>query len=267
MASSDRERPAPASAEDLGLTRRGQMTAMFAAFIGYALTAELAAARPGRRMAASAWIDRQHEIARELKRGGLSPRAWMDAVVGLAAEIDIAELMASLDRARVSAAAMPPTNDPRKRVVRFLDAHGAPRTLAYGAALFDFAPHNVITPHGHRHMVSAHLVVDGAFRIRNFDRVRDEPGAMVIRPTRDFRARLGTLSAMSSERDNIHWFVPDGGRPARTFDVVISGLDAGAPDYEIRAIDPHGGRRLADGTIRAPIMSFEAASARYTARV
>jgi len=266
MTVSDWDQAAPASAEDLGLTRRGQLTAMIAAFAGYVLAAELAAARPGRRMAARDWIDRQDEIARALKRGTLSPRAWMDAVVGLAGEIDVAELMASLDQARVTAAAMPPTNDPQKRHVRFLDADGAPRKLAYGAALFDFAPHNVITPHGHRHMASAHLVVAGAFRVRNFDRVRDEPGAMVIRPTRDFRARTGTLSTMSPDRDNIHWFVPDGG-PARTFDLVISGLDAGAPDYEIQAIDPLGGRRLADGTIRAPIMSFEAASARYTAKM
>jgi len=217
-------------------------------------------------MAARDWIDRQHEIARSLKQGSISPRSWMDEVARLAAEIDIAELMASVDRARVTAAAMPPTNDPRKHSVRFLDVHGAPRALAFGAALFDFAPHNVITPHGHRHMASAHLVVDGAFRIRNFDRVRDVPGAMVIRPTRDFRAHVGTLSAMSSQRDNIHWFVPDGG-PARTFDIVISGLDVGAADYEVQAIDPLGGRRLADGTIRAPIMSFEASSARYTVKM
>ncbi len=84
MAVSDWDHAVPASAEDLGLTRRGQLTAMIAAFAGYALAAELAAARPGRRMAARDWIDRQDEIARALKRGTLSPGAWMDAVVGLA---------------------------------------------------------------------------------------------------------------------------------------------------------------------------------------
>jgi hypothetical protein len=30
--------------------------------------------------------------------------------------------------------------------------------LAYGAALFGFEPNNVITPHGRRHMASAHMV-------------------------------------------------------------------------------------------------------------
>ena len=89
---------------------------------------------------------------------------------------------------------------------------------------------------------------------------------MVIRPTRDYVARVGQVSTMCSERDNIHWFVPQGG-PATTFDIVISGLDAGQPDYEIKAIDPVGGRRLGDGTILAPIMGFAEASRRYTAGI
>ena len=115
-------------------------------------------------------------------------------------------------------------------------------------------------------MVSSHLVLGGRLRVRNFDRLRDAENAMVIRPTRDGIARVGDLSTMSSERDNIHWFVPQGG-PARTFDVVVAGLDAGQPDHDIKAIDPLGGRRLRDGSIVAPIMSFEDASAKYRANV
>ena len=64
-----------------------------------------------------------------------------------------------------------------------------------------------------------------------------EDGAMIVRPTRDYIARTGELSAMTPERDNIHWFVPQGG-PAMTFDVIISGIDPGEADYEIEAIDP-----------------------------
>jgi hypothetical protein len=87
---------------------------------------------------------------------------------------------------------------------------------------------------------------------------------MVIRQTRDVVAPVGTLSAMSSARDNVHWFVPQGG-PARTFDIILSELDAGQPDHEIQAVDPLGGRLLADGSIVAPLLSFEAASVKYDA--
>lgn len=266
MRNSDWHRAAAAMPDELGLTRRSTMTTLFSAFVVIALAGEVRAARPTRRMAPRDWIDRQAELARVLKAGQIKPVAWMEEVRRLAAEIDVAELMAAVNASRVMPAPLSSTNDPHKRFVDFLDTTGAPRRLGYGAALFDFSPVNVITPHGHRHMVSSHLVVGGRFRIRNFDRLRDAGEAIVIKPTRDMIAGVGTLSAMSSDRDDIHWFVPQGG-PARTFDVIISGLDPGQPDYEISAIDPLGGQRLRDGSIVAPKMSFEAASAKYRANI
>jgi hypothetical protein len=254
----------PASPAELGLTRRGALP--LAGFALYALLGE-ARAQQGPRVSADRWIEAQDQIARALSVGEITPLAWMAEVERLARVVDVAELMATVGRSRLRAAPVGSPNDPAKRNVDFLDAAGEPRRLNYGAALFAFEPHNVITPHGHRNMVSAHLVVQGAFRVRNFDRVRDEGEAMVIRPTRDYVAELGQVSAMSSQRDNIHWFVPHGGAPAMTFDVIISGLDPDLPNYEIRAVDPIGGRRLDDGAILAPIMSFADSSRRYTADV
>lgn len=246
-------------------TRRAHLSAFLPAFVVFALLGEARGQAPAR-SSARRWIEAQDEIARALSSGQIMPLAWQGAVERLAGEVDVAELMATVNRSRLTPAPMGSHNDPAKRHVRFIDEHGEPRRLAYGAALFDFQPRNVITPHGHRHMVSAHMVVAGAFRVRNFDRVDDEEGAMVIRPTRDYVARLGEVSTMSSERDNIHWFVPQGGA-ATTFDVVISGLDPGEADYEIRAIDPLGGQTRADGTILAPIMDFASSAARYTSDV
>lgn len=251
---------------DFLFTRREQMLGLLPAFAAYALLGEARALAQTRRGTVRNWIDSQDEIARALAGGAMSGRQWALEVERLGRTVDVAEIMAEVGRARVTPAGEVHGNDPRKRFVRFLDADGTPRRLHYGVALFDFAPHNVITPHGHKHMVSAHMVVAGAFRVRNFDRLRDDGEAMVIRPTRDYVARVGEVSTMCSERDNIHWFVPQGG-PATTFDIVVSGLDEGQPDHEIRAIDPVGGERLADGSIRAPMMSFEASSRRYTADI
>lgn len=197
----------------------------------------------------------------------MTPLAWQSEVERLARDVDLAELIATVRQARLTPAPMGSHNDPAKRFVRFVDAAGEPRRLAYGAALFDFQPHNVITPHGHRHMVSAHLVVDGAFRVRNFDRIGDEANAMIVRPTRDQIIGVGEVSTMSSQRDNIHWFVPSGGARAATFDVVISDLDPGAPSFDIQAIDPLAGRVRQDGAIVAPIIGFSESALRYTADV
>lgn len=257
---------ASTSLDVFGIDRRSVMASGLAAMTMALLGCEVSAAKPQRRMAARDWIERQGELARALKGGQISPLQWMAEAERVAGEIEVAELMAEVGRAQITQQALPPTNDPRKSSIRFLDAEGAPRKLGYGAALFAFEPHNVITPHGHRHMVSSHLVVDGAFRVRNFDRLRDDDGAMIVRPTRDYIAATGQLSAMIPDRDNIHWFVPQGGK-AMTFDVIISGIDPGEADYEIEAIDPLGGTELADGAIRAPKIAFEAASDKYTAAI
>lgn len=246
--------------------RRALLGSFLSSFLLAALAREARGLAPPGRSGARRWVDGQQAIAEALAAGRISGLAWAREVERLAAEIDVAELIALVSRARIEPAGRGAANDPAKRFVRFLDAQGRPRRLAYGAALFDFTPANVITPHGHRHMVSAHLVVAGAFRVRNFDRVGDVPGAMRLRPTRDYLARPGQVSTMCAERDNIHWFVPQGG-PATTFDVVISGLDPGAPDHVIEAVDPLRARREGDGILVAPIIGFAEASRLYTAGI
>jgi hypothetical protein len=244
--------------------RRDAIAASLSAFAVATFVREARGATRAGRVAA--WIDGQQDIAESLARGRISGLAWAQEVERLAREVDVAELMAALRSARVVPAGRGSHNDPFKRNIRFLAPDGTPRRLTYGAALFDFSPDNVITPHGHRHMVSAHLVVAGRLRVRNFDRIADEDGAMLIRPTRDYRAGVGAASTMCGERDNIHWFVPVGG-PATTFDVVVSGLDPGAPDHLIQAIDPVRAERRGDGTLRAPIIGFAEASRLYTAGI
>ncbi len=246
--------------------RREALLAFLSSFALVALAREARAAGPSRETRVRRWIGAQQDIAEGLALGRLTGRQWALEVERLAGEIDVAELMAAVERAEIRSAGAPFHNDPQKRFVRFLDEQGRPRRLAYGAALFDFAPHNVVTPHGHRNMVSAHLVVAGRFRVRNFDRLGDEPGAIRLRPTRDYVAVPGQVSTMCSERDNIHWFVPQGG-PGRTFDVLVSGLDPAAPDHVVEAVDPVRARRSDDGSLIAPIIDFESSSRLYTSAI
>lgn len=250
------------------MSRRTLIATVLGAFPAYALLGECRPARADAdsQLPVARWIDRHQELALSLARGEITPTQWQAGVEALASEIDLEQLMAEIGRAVVRPAPMGTEHDPEKRSVTFLDEAGARRRLRYAAALFGFERHHVITPHGHRNMVSAHLVVAGAFRVRNFDRVADEEGAIVIRPTRDSTLRMGEVSIMSPDRDNIHWFVPLADRGA-TFDIIIDGIRPGADRFVIQAIDPVHGDRRADGTIRAPVIDFATASQLYTPNV
>ena len=243
------------------LLGRRQLLAAFAvlALVREVRSAAAAADGPVRR-----WIEGQQDIALALAEGRITGPAWTREVERLAGEIEVAALMAEVRRSTIVPAGRGSHNDPQKRLIRFLDGHGHPRQLGYGVALFDFDPANVITPHGHRHMVSAHMIVRGRMRVRNFDRLGMREGAMLVRATRDFVAEVGQVSTMCSERDNVHWFVPVDA-PATSFDVVVSGLGAGAPDPVIEAIDPLRARPAGDGALLAPIIGFAEASRLYTA--
>lgn len=248
------------------VTRRQLAATVLAAFPAYLLLAEFspALAFTAERSAARRWILMQDEIAGALARGDMSPRQWRREVSALCRSVDLDQLMAEIGRSRVRDVGRGQANDPHKRSILFRDETGTPRRLHYAAALFGFERHNVITPHAHRHMVSAHLVVEGAFRVRNYDRVRNEDGAVIIRPSIDETIAVGDVSTIGIERDNIHWFVPRSER-ATTFDIIVSGLDEDAPHYVIEAVDPVRGTLLPDGTVRAPILDFAEAGRFYTA--
>lgn len=235
------------------------------AFGVYALLAELSLAglraqgTPARR-----WASLQSELAQDLSRGAISQARWHERVNTLAKEVDLESLAHELRRARIKDAGAPFGHDPQKRFVTMLGDDGQPMRLGYGLALFDFGPASVITPHAHRHMASAHLVIEGRLRVRTFDRIRDEEGALLIRPTFDSIAEPGHATAMTFAKDNVHWFAPRSPR-AMTLDVIIDGLDPDQVRYLIQPVDVAGGQRLADGSIRAPLVSFDRSMALYHA--
>jgi hypothetical protein len=105
-------------------------------------------------------------------------------------------------------------------------------------------------------------VLEGRLRARNFDRLADEPEHLLLRPAVDATIAPGACSTMSTERNNIHWFTALTDR-AFTLDVVVSDLVEGAPSYAIDLVDPDGGTRRGDGTIRAPRIDWKTSLRKY----
>jgi hypothetical protein len=246
--------------------KRRHLLLTCAAFPVYALLAELALARAATRsVPARRWLRLQGELARGLAQRTLSPAAWHRGVNELSSQVDLESLAHELRRAKIRDAGEPFGHDPKKRFVTVLDDDERPVRLGYGLALFDFGPDSVITPHAHRYMASAHMVIDGRVRVRTYDRIRDEDGAIVVRPTQDVLAEPGHAAAMTTLKDNVHWFAPRS-RQAMTLDVIIDGLEPGRERYLIEPLDPLRAKQLPDGSFRAPVLSFERSMDLYSAK-
>ena len=224
-----------------------------------ALLAQMIAAR--RLLAAGAsvrlqeWIRRHEELARQLHASPSNGIAWQHGVEQLSAETDLDELLRYIDFAKI------------EREFRFTSDGGTRHSISvggitFGTAIFGLEKGRSITPHGHRNMVSAHLVIAGKLRVRNFDRVSDEPEHIILRPTVDATITRGAVSTMSTQRNNIHWFTALTDR-AFTLDVVVSDLKEGDESFYIDLVDPRGGTRRGDGTIRAPRIDWKTSARLY----
>ena len=244
------------------LTRREFAKAVLRVLGPLALLRELGArealAAPAR-IAARVLLARADEASRALASGAARPAEWQARVEELAARADLSDLRRAVDLDRLS----------RTMTVARDWARGEHLRLGpfrFGTQVFGFARGAAITPHGHRNMASMHLVIGGELRCRQYDRVRDEPGHLVLRPGLDRACRSGDPTSISSESRNVHWFVATSDT-AFTFDVVLDNLDPalGRP-YFIDLVDPSGAEKLPDGTLRARRIDWDESLRLYAGR-
>jgi hypothetical protein len=176
-------------------------------------------------------------------------------------EIDLAQWQTELDRilGSVDVAALAETVDadkllrgvPRERLgatVVAVPASRIPQPKGAAVKLFAFDKGRANPPHAHDNMVSTHLVLRGRFRVRHFDRVRDEADHVVIRPTIDRELGPGEHTSISDARDNVHWHhaLTEG----LLLDIVRAKVAPGGPETTTHLLDPGAGHG-ADGTLRA----------------
>jgi len=119
-----------------------------------------------------------------------------------------------------------------------------------------------IVPHGHRNMVSGHLVIHGRFQVRHYQRLGDEPGHMIVRPTIDRESRPGMATTVSDAQDNVHWLTALSD-VACTFDVIVTDLDPSRPTRFMDFIDPLRAEPMGEGRLRAPRLEMAEVFRRY----
>jgi hypothetical protein len=209
------------------------------------------------------WARGLEEQCADLRRGVLTQAEWRAGLLRLYAKLPLPDLLAAIDFDRVAAATVLPEGDATTARVVLPRIDGLPERHAFAQKLFGMRKGRAIAPHGHENMVSAHLVVRGRVRVRQYDRLRDEPEHLVVHPTRDEVQAPGQHSSISDRDDNVHWLEALT-EPAFTFDVIVDNLDPARPfPFRQTFLDPERAERLSDGALRVPRLTVAAAIAKY----
>jgi hypothetical protein len=210
--------------------------------------------------AVASWLRTVSGLREALTAGEIDQQTWISAIERANGLVPLPDLIAYLDIERMQR--LPP------RLSRFVDVAPGALTASHAfVRVFGMRRGACLLPHVHNGMVSAHLVVSGAFHVRTHDRVRDLEDAIVLRPTRDEIVGVGGMVMMSDTWENQHWLVADLDR-SFTLDIAVFGLPHAhlvpAQVENTILVDPTG-RQERDGTIVAPRLTIEQAVAKFAA--
>jgi len=195
------------------------------------------------------WSRSLHERCRDLKSDLITPVEWQAAVEGLLSGIPLADLLSYLDFTKLSKEIDLPDVGVGNQPVRLPRLEGAPIGSAVLSKIFGMKRGRAIIPHGHRNMASAHLVLAGSLDLRQYDRIADEGSHMIISPTLEREAGAGSVSSISDQKNNVHWFTALS-ETAFTLDVIVTDLNGRR--WDVENIDPLAGERLAGDRLRVP---------------
>jgi hypothetical protein len=207
-----------------------------------------------------AWVRGLQERCADLRTGSIPLVDWQREVEALLSRVPLDDLLALIDFDALSHEFPFPDLGAETRRVVFPTLKGLPERLSFYSKIFGLQQGRAIIPHGHRNMTSCHLVLQGEFELRQYDRVEDDGDHLVILPTVDERIARGHASSISDARNNVHWFKTLSST-AFTFDVLV--LDLNDREFTIENLDLDRAERRPDGTLRVPKLSVEAALRRY----
>ncbi|WP_341896639.1 hypothetical protein [Ferrovibrio terrae] len=211
------------------------------------------------------WAEDVVTLARDFRQRSLSPLQWQQAIAILNAKVPMDELLSYIDFNRLKA--MLEAHGPGEHFERVRLPGLETGSARIWSAVFILSEGDAIPPHAHNNLATAHLVLQGRFHARTFDRVEDTPGRMLLKPSMDAVFGVGETVSMSDDRDNAHWFIAESGAPVFTFDVSMRSPELrqyqNPTDRDGRIfVAPADGRRQ-DGLVEAEVVDYSTSQNRF----
>jgi hypothetical protein len=208
------------------------------------------------------WLRGLHERCGDLRGGAIPATIWQSEVTALLEKAPLEDLLGLIDFDQMLATVPLPDDRATTRDPVFPPLAGLPDRTDYIRRIFLLGEDRAIVPHGHRNMVSGHLVIHGSLRVRHFERLRDEPEHLILRPTIDRESRPGSATTVSDFKDNVHWLVATS-KVAATFDLIVPDLDPARPTEFMDYVDPRRAEPIGGGALRAPRLRADEVFRRY----
>ena len=214
------------------------------------------------------WLKETTAISKALKMDRINVTAWQDKMEALNRTLSYPKLLKFLNFDQLVQKIKYPKDIAAAREIHFPQVPGLPAKLFFEPRMFAYRRGATSPTRAHNNMVSAHLVLKGSFRVRTFQRVRDEANAIWLRPSMDKEILEGDIITMSDDRDNAHSFVATSDH-AYILEIPVSQVNLNkrymlkADEYSEIYADPSG-KPAADGLIRAPVVEFEEALKRFS---
>jgi len=206
------------------------------------------------------WLKQLNERCADLRQQQLTLTDWQTQAESLLQQLPMAELLQTIDFERLTKGFEYPDLGVITKAIRLPALTGLPQGIQFYPKLFGMQQNRAIIPHGHSNMVSAHLVLKGSLALKHYDKVQEEANHLVMKPTVDTTATAGSVSSISDQHNNIHWFIATT-PTAFAFDIIITDL-YGKP-YHIHNIDPYRATKIGNGLLRAPKLSVQDALKKY----
>lgn len=214
---------------------------------------------PIQKSALEHWTLRLEQMCGDLKSREMGLAEWQRETALLLERVPLEELLRDIDFATLHNKLELPDLGVGTRYVRMPRIEGMPARASFISKLFGMRADRAIIPHGHENMASAHLVLEGQFHLRQYDKVRGDENYLWVRPTIESQSLPGHASTISDEENNVHWLIA-GKKPAFTLDIIM--LDLGGEEHDIFNLDMDAGK-WEDGMLRCPVIGVEEALAKY----
>jgi hypothetical protein len=208
------------------------------------------------------WLADVNQLGRDLKGRSLDQATWQQKIEELMSRVALGDLLRLIDFDRLEAGAQFAERGERSLRLVFPKVEGLPTEWSFGRQIFALRKGRSVVPHGHNNMATAFLILKGDLRGRHYDRVRDEPGYMLIRPTIDRKFTPGECSTISDFKDNVHWFQALT-EPAFIFNLHVMDVNPNPVNPTGRVYVDPAGEKIAGGLTRARRIGYKEANDLY----